>query len=191
VYRSLLLVTLLLVALLPARADAVEIFINGVRATGLKSQLLQNCTVSFDASGNVYITAKGYAVKKVEATGSNRARQSYFLVSTFNRQGYAQYDVDVFFNGKWVRKIRGSEGQVIADVTGKLPSGKVTVHFAATKNLAGKERLSTSAGDYLRILIGSGSAGGGTVNITDTLADFRAGADKTANFSHEASITIP
>jgi hypothetical protein len=178
----------------PRTASAVEIFINGVKATGLKSQSLQNCSVRFDESGNVHITAANYKIHRVEGGGSSSAtnvKRQYFLVSMFGRQGYAQYDVDVYLNGKWIRKVRNSEGQVIHEVTNLMtPGRKVVVNFAATKNLGeGKGRLSTSSSDFLRVVIGVGSAGGGTVNITSTLADFRATADKTGSFGQEASFT--
>jgi hypothetical protein len=181
--------------LLEGSANAVEIYLNGVRATGLKNQTLQNCTVTFDALGNIQIVAKGYAIKKVEGeTGSanpSGARGKYFLVSTFNRQGFAQYDVDVYLNGKWARKIRNGEGQVIMDISKLLPSGRVSVLFAATKNLGGKARLSTSSTDYLQVLVGEGTAGGGTVNITRTLAEFKATADKVVNHNQESLLKIP
>ncbi len=180
--------------LLPsAPAHALEVYLNGVRATGLKNQTLQNCTVSFDENGNIRIVAKGYAVKKVGNEGGAPAatRGKYFLVSTFNRLGYAQYDVDLYINGRWARKVRSTENQVIMEISKLLPSGRVTLLFAATKNLGDKPRLSTSASDYLQVIVGEGTAGGGTVNITRTLADFRATAERTSNFNQESIIQIP
>lgn len=186
---------LAVLVLLECPAAALEVYLNGVRATGLKNQTLQNCTVTFDAHGNIQIVAKGYAVKKVEGSpsgGSGGAvRGKYFLVSTFSRLGYAQYDVDLYVNGKWIRKVRSGEGQVILEISKYLPSGRVTVLFAATKNLGDKPRLSTSATDYLHVLVGEGTAGGGTVNITRTLAEFKATADRTQNYNQESVVQIP
>jgi hypothetical protein len=176
----------------PRAAHAVEVYINGVKATGLKSQNLQSCVVRFDEWGNVHITAPNYKIHRIEGGGSTSSvNRQIFLVSMFSRQGYAQYDVDIYINGKWIRKVRNTEGQVIQEVTKLMtPGKKVVVNFAATKNLGeGKSRLSTSSSDFLRIVIGVGSAGGGTVNITSTLADFRATADKSGNFGQEASFT--
>jgi hypothetical protein len=185
---------LAILLVLEGSADALEVYLNGVRATGLKNQTLQNCTVTFDAFGNIQILAKGYAVKKVEGTPTGNSpgvRGKYFLVSTFSRPGYAQFDVDVYVNGKWIRKVRSGEGQVILEISKFLPSGRVTVLFAATKNLGGKPRLSTSSADYLQVLVGEGTAGGGTVNITRTLAEFRATADRTGNYNQESVVQIP
>lgn len=193
----LLTATIVLLNLSPGLARAVEVYFNGVRVSGLKNQSFRNCGVRFDASGNVYITAKGYTVKRKDQSGSSgtvsstpiTARQ-YYIYSRAPRAGYAQYDVDIYLNGKWVRKVRNRESQVVVDITRKLKPGRNVVHFAATKNYDGKSRRSTSASDYLQVFIGIGNKGGGTVNITSTLAEFKATAATTKNFGQEQTITI-
>jgi len=190
---------LVLLASLAGRpARAVEVFFNGVRVSGLKSQEFRNCAVRFDATGNVYITAKGYSVKRVDDTGGSKTAptspgvaKQYYLVAKTSRVGYAQYDIDVYINGKWVRKVRNSETQVVVDISHNLRSGKNVIHFAATKNYGSKGRLSTSAVDEIKVFVGLGSKGGGTVNITTTLADFKANASTTANFGQEQTISVP
>jgi len=197
---------LALLASTGSEAGAVEVFFNGVRVTGLKDQTFQGCTVQFDSSGQVHITAQGYTVKQVEAADSGEATRSarrgsepqpaapqkrYFLVSAFAKQGFAQFDVDVYLNGKWLRKVRNSEGQVILDITDKLRPGKTLVQFAATKNLGGGPRLASSAEHYLKVLVGEGTAGGGTVAITRTLVEFSATADKTSSHGHAATLVLP
>lgn len=185
------IVSLLLVAVgvsIASPAAAVEVYFNGVRVTGLKSQSFEGCTVRFDAKGNVHVTAKGYTVKTAdkgdETTGGKKGVLSnhYFLVSAGKKPQMAQYDVDVFVNGKWARKIRSSEEQVVFEITNHLKKGKNVINFSATKSFGGKPRAATTADVYLRVLVGLGSQGGGTVNITKTLVDFRAPASRVDNF---------
>jgi hypothetical protein len=184
------------VLLVAGQARAVEVFFNGVQVTGLKSQSFEGCRVKFDADGNVHITAKGYKVKRLDQSAVDTSKDGlnlpkrYFIYSKASREGYAQYDVDVYLNGKWIRKVRNTESQVVADITSKLRPGKNVVHFAATKSYGGKPRLSSSASDYIQVFIGEGNRGGGTVNITTTLASFKATASTTANFGQEQTITI-
>jgi hypothetical protein len=175
----------------------VEVYFNGVRVSGLKNQSFRGCEVKFDSSGNVHIKAKGYSVKRVDQTAGSKApptspgvSKQYYLYSKASRTGYTQYDIDVYINGKWVRKIRNSQGQVVMDISRKLRKGKNVIHFAATKNYGGKPRLSTSSADTVQVYLGLGSKGGGTVNITDTLADFKVDASTTKNFGREQTITI-
>ena len=113
----------------------------------------------------------------------------YFLVSQNTRPGSVQFDVDVYINRRWVRKVRNRDSQLVFAVNRYLKPGKNTVHFAATKNYDGKARLSSSAADYIRIIIGTGTRGGGTVNITESLLEFKASADKTKNFNKEKILT--
>ncbi len=212
--RTLVAFGAMLVALCAvSNAEASEIFFNGVRVTGLRNQSFKGCAVRFDAKGNVYITAKGYTVKTMDQTASGTQtrpgkassgskgtaqrtaptlapRLHYFLVAAGARPKAVQYAVDVFINGKWIRKIRSSDGQDVVEVTKYLKRGRNLVNFTATKDYAGKPRASTSSNDYLRVLIGAGSRGGGTVNITKTLADFRVPASKVANFGHPVTLEI-
>jgi len=114
----------------------------------------------------------------------------YFLVAMTPRPGYAQYDVDVYFNGQWVKKIRNQDRQVVVEVTGKLKPGPNKIHFAATKNMDGKPRLSTSSADFIRVILGAGNKGGGTVSITKNEAEIRVGANQTQNVAKETSVFL-
>lgn len=203
---AFLLLALPILCLSAQQAFAVDVFFNGVRVSGLKNQSFKNCTVRFDASGNVHIAAQGYSVKRVDQSTttapranrptkyspppSTRVTSQYFLYARAPRPGYSQYDVDVYLNGKWIRKVRNGEKQAVLEVTKYLKPGKNVVHFAATKNFGGKPRRSFSAADHIEVFIGEGNRGGGTVNITTTLADFKASADRTDNFGRETTIQI-
>ena len=116
--------------------------------------------------------------------------QRYFLVAIASSKGIAQYDVDVYINNKHARKVRNREGQVTYEVTNLLHWGRNEVQFAATKNMGGKSRNSSSSSDHVRLVIGPGVKGGGTVKLSEILADFRASADRTANFGATEHIDL-
>ena len=192
--RTLLVVVSL--SILSAHAGAVEVYFNGTRVTGLKSQSFDNCSVRFDASGNVHVTAKGYKVKRLTEPGKGGAPpkatspKQYFIYSEARRPGYAQYDVDVYINGARVRRIRSAEGQVVEEISDKIQPGRNAIHFAATKNLGGKPRRSTLDSDFIKIIIGIGKKEGGAVTITSPVASFKATASTTNNFGRQQSITV-
>lgn len=175
---------------------AVEVYFNGVQVTGLKNQSFEGCKVRFDTDGNVHVTARGYTVKRLDQGGADpkgtvaAEGSKYFLYSKASREGYAQYDVDIYINGKWVKKVRNSESQIVMDITSRLRPGKNVVQFAATKSYGGKPRLSSSPSDYVEVFVGIGNRGGGTVNITTTLASFKATASRTDNFGQEQTVTV-
>jgi hypothetical protein len=127
---------------------------------------------------------------KAPAMPTASYKSQFFLIALPTKVGYTQYDIDVFFNGKWVRKVRNSDNQVRMDVSKIISRGKNVIQYAATKNYSGKERLSESGDDNIRVIIGTGTAGGGTMNITEILADYQVGADKTNNFNTEKSFFV-
>lgn len=116
--------------------------------------------------------------------------QRYFLIAIASTKGIAQYDVDVYINKKHARKVRNREGQVTYEVTNMLRWGRNEIQFAATKNMAGQSRQSISASDHVRLVIGPGVKGGGTVKLSEIMADFRAPASKTSNFGATQHIDL-
>ena len=108
-----------------------------------------------------------------------------FMVSQSTRPGHVQYDVDLYINNRWVRKVRNRDSQLVVELSRHLKSGRNKFHFAATKNYGGKPRLSNSAADQIRIIIGTGTRGGGTVTISDSLLEYKVGADRSSNFNKE------
>ena len=106
----------------------------------------------------------------------------YWLVSEENPG--AQYDLDVFVNSKWVRKIKAGEPQIVLEVTKYLTPGPNKVLFAATKHLeAGRKSASPAA--FLKITVGEGEAGGNTVMIDNPLVECKRTAAETDNVNEE------
>jgi len=183
------LFVVLAVLLTAGAALARSIYLNGVKVDGLTNQVFKGCQVQIDDQGNVYITAPGYQVKTVGQDNSNSAMSGpatktrpttmtkrYWLVTQV--KGDAQYDVDVYINSKWIKKIRSTDEQIVYEITKYLNPGQNKVHFSATKNLsAGRKSFSKTV--FLRIIIGEGNMGGDNVMIDNPIIDKRWTAAET------------
>ncbi len=176
---------------LPAAAKP-SVFLNGVNIDGVTNQKFDNCTVVLDAEGNILITAKGYEVQTVTPTEKTPppttqkvpVSRRYFLVSETNLPGMAQYDIDVFVNSVWVKRISHNDPQNVLEITKHFHQGKNTVHLTATKTMADGRR-SASSQHYLKIIIGEGNIGGNNVMIDNPLIEFRVDASQMQNQSKE------
>jgi len=117
-----------------------------------------------------------------------RMSQRYWLVTEQTVPGMTGYDIDVFVNSKWLRKLRGNEDQVVVDITRSLQPGPNTVTFIARKGAAGDAR-SSSPGHVFRVIIGEGNEGGGNVMIDNPLIRFQKTAAETQDATQEFTLT--
>lgn len=108
----------------------------------------------------------------------------YWLVTEQNAPGMTQYDIDMYINSRWVRRLRGDDEQVIVEVTKLLTPGKNTVLLRAHKTAEG-QRKSYSASQYFRVILGSGNVGGDKVLIDRPLVSFERTAAQTEDASQE------
>jgi hypothetical protein len=183
-----------LVAVAPPAAAGV--FLNGVNIDGVTGQTFENCTVTIDEKGNVLITAKGYEVQGAPTRTPEPARpvepvtKRYFLVSEQPEKavGLAQYDIDVFVNSKFVKRIVASDQQVVLEITRQLHKGRNTIHFTATKNLK-EGRKSTTPAHFLKVHIGEGDMGGNNLMIENQLLEYTRTAAETQTFDDDFAIT--
>ena len=160
---------------------------------GTPSQTFPACEVQIDDKGDVHITAKGFKIETKGAAGAPASAtetpaqlsKRYWLVSKQPRKGLAQYDVDVYLNGKLVKKVRAQDDPVILDVTRSVKPGVNEVKLVATKTM-GDKRLSSSPTDTLEIVLGEGAAAGGTVSITKTVVTYVRTAQETRNFADDS-----
>ncbi len=193
-----------------ARAAGPAISLNGVPIDGVVSQRFENVTVVIDDQGNLNILARGYAVSRPEGEAPPAApaaqpprppaasadvrspaalTRRYFLVAQQTEPGAAEYDVSVFLNGRWVREVRSDvEAEPFFEVTRFLQAGPNKVTLVATKHLAGSLRKSTSRDKKLQVIIGEGSAGGGTVVIESPLVTMTRSAAETEPFTEEYNL---
>jgi hypothetical protein len=182
-------------------ALATNVFLNGVQVDGLTNQKFEKATVTFDANGNVRIDAPGYQVQTLGAGGNKPAEamtasatpatpasmsKHYFLVTEQSNPGMTGYDIDVFVNSKWIRKLKGTEDQIVVDVTKYLAPGPNKILFAAKK--AQGERKSFSPQHTFNVIVGEGAAGGDQVMIDNPLITFKRSAADTDDVSEEYSL---
>lgn len=178
----------------PASAKG-SVFLNGVNIDGVVSQKFENVTVTIDDKGNILIAAKGYEIQTaapavkapVPAPDAGPVTKRYFLVSETSGLGLAQYDIDVFVNSTWIKRVSSNDPQAVVDISRWMKKGKNTVHFAATK-VMGAERKSSSPAHYLKVYIGEGNMGGNNVMIDNALIEYKRDASEMGNFADELPI---
>ena len=198
ILRTLLLGALLI---LPTSAAwAVTVYLNGVAITGVPNQTFKNCTVTTDASGNVYIDAPAY---KVAAPGAKAAApvasapqqaglaptQRYWLI-TERTPEMADYDIDVFVNGKWLRKFLNEEERQVVEISKYFKTGPNKVALMARKRKDSKDRNSSSPAHYFRIVIGAGKMNGRSIMVTESLVDYRRTAAEVDDRNDIFTVTI-
>lgn len=184
----------LAVLCVPSLAAAKGVFLNGVNIDGVTGQTFENVTVVIDESGNVLITAKGYEVQTAPVaaqpkatTGSGPVSRRYFLVSETNMPGMVQYDVDVFINSVWIKRISHEDPQTVIEVTQHLKKGKNVIHMTAAKNL-GESRRSASPQHYMKVIVGEGDMGGNNVMIDNPVLEYTRTAAESQNFADDFAV---
>lgn len=185
-----------------------SISLNGVPIDGVVSQRFENATVVIDERGNVDILARGYSVSRpepqvpaspppaaavpprppaavAEARPSGALARRYFLVVQQTEPGMTEYDVSVFLNGRWVREVRSDGDSDPFEITRFLQPGANKVTLVATKRIAGAVRRSNSRDQRIEVILGEGSAGGGTVVLGTPLVTMTRSAAETETFTEE------
>ena len=190
--------TVICLGLIGTSVLAGSIYLNGTRIDGVTSQKFEKCTVTIDDKGDVYIHAPGYAVHGQASTPAPKTKtvvvpsgstNRYWLVKDENYPGKTQYDVDIYINSVWFKRVRSNKEQVVQEITKYLRAGSNVVHFAATKNI-GQQRKSFSPQVYMRIIIGEGNIGGNNVMIENPLIQYKRTANETQNFNDEFTISV-
>jgi len=155
---------LLLALLAPLHAGAV--FVNGVRADDLRSQVFTDCKVRIDKEGNVWVDAPHYSVKVVrpEATEDAPAPPDggflvtvgkYWLVTTDEES--TGHVVELYVNDVFARRIRSGDPQLILDVGPWLKPGENQIRATTLPG--------TPAGGILHVYVGQGANNKGTVKM--------------------------
>jgi hypothetical protein len=112
----------------------------------------------------------------------------YWLVTEQAVPGMSEYEIDLYINSKWVRKLRNNEEQVITEVTRQLQPGKNTILLSAHKVVVG-DRKSYSPQHYFKVIIGEGNEGGDKVMIDNPIIRFQRTAADTKDDSEEFTLT--
>lgn len=117
-----------------------------------------------------------------------RITQRYWLVTEQTTPGMTDFDIDVYVNSRWVRRLRNNEDQVAQDITRELRPGANAVTLIARKTPGGTRR-STSASNVFKVIIGEGNEGGGNVMIDTPLIRFQKTAADAQDATEEFTLT--
>ena len=146
----------------PARAGTL--YVNGVRADGLRDQRLEDVDVYIDAQGDIHVEAPQYRVevegaseKPSPPSASEVPRETWWL-ATEDRASEGQ-DCDLLVNGVLAVRVRSGEGPAIVDLAPWLRRGANALEFQCGGGGPG--------GGTLAIHVGQGANRGGTVVIDD------------------------
>ncbi|MBL9039689.1 MAG: hypothetical protein JNG84_14325 [Archangium sp.] len=191
---------LLLLVVMAAPGWAADVYVNGINVEGLANQQFDKVNVKLDEKGNVHIDAPGYAVKRVAvppAKGEATAREEgiitrkYFLVTERTGGGVAEYDVEIFINGTFLRTVRSADEQLVTDVSRQLKPGKNTVVFQAKKALVHPDDgpQSTSKANVFRVIVGEGKMTEDQVIIEKPLITFTRTAAEQNDVAQEFALT--
>lgn len=133
-------------------------------------------------------TAPVVTEKPAEEEEPARITRRYWLVTEQSVPGMTEYDIDVYVNSKWVRKLRNNEDQVVTELTRHLLPGQNTILFTARKAV-GSTRRSLSPSHVFKVIIGEGNMGGGNLMIDNPLVRFQRTAADTQDVSEEFTLT--
>jgi hypothetical protein len=179
-----------------------SVYLNGVNIDGLRSQKFDKCkAVRIDDRGDIHLECPGYQVEQPAAVPASALSPAplipsavaaamtkrYWLVTEEKGGAAAQYDVDVFVNSKFIRRIKAGEPQVVLEITRFVHHGTNKVLFAASKRLDGG-RKSTSPASFLKLVVGEGNEGGNTVTIDNPLIESKRTAAETDNVNEEFTL---
>jgi hypothetical protein len=176
-------------------ARASSLYINGVKVDGVTNLKLVGVDVQIDAAGDVYITARDYHVESQPASPRPRpaappsrpvAARRYFLVALVH--GDAQWDVDVFINGKFVRRFGSREVPPPVEVTRLLHAGDNSVRMRAVKQEG--PRTSISESDFVEVMLGEGQPQPGGQVAVDKFYSYRRTAAEAGLFTNDATVTL-
>jgi hypothetical protein len=108
------------------------------------------------------------------------------MVTQLSPEGRSGYDVDVYINNIWIRKVQNAEGQVVMEITRLLNPGKNMVKLAAIKTRGAPSAPATRG--QLSIILGEGVAGGNNVVIDRPIIEYRRQASEDDAFVNEYTL---
>lgn len=142
-------------------AQAGVLYVNGVRADGLRDFSFTSVDVRVDAEGNVWVDAPKYKVSVADSeaappkAGEPVAPATWWLVTEDNGSG--GHLVDIYVNGQKVKELKSGESQLIMDVSPWMRTGANVVAFNA--------RAGAPSGGVLNLYLGRGTNEGGTLKL--------------------------
>ena len=173
-------------------ASATVLYVNGLRADGLRSFELEDVDVRIDEQGNVWITAPQYGVSvaggvpaaappPVAAAPFPAPPTTYWLI-TEDRASHGQV-VEIWINQKLVKLLRSGQPALQLDLTPYLQKGHNNVVLHGTG--AG------AVGGSLGVRIGSGSQIAGQVSLDRIEIDYQSSTTSTAESNLSQVLVVP
>src|SRR5262245_7674682 len=124
----------------PAWAAAAPVTLNGVDIDGITNQKFEKCSVQIDEKGAVHLSCPGYAVHGKSASPTPapsdpaaKVSRRYWVVTEQTAPGLTDYDIDLFINSRWIRKLRNNEDQIVLEITKYLNAGANQILLASHK----------------------------------------------------------
>ena len=114
-------ILLFLTTMMPAE----DVYINGVKATGIKSQEIKKCSVKIDDKGDIYITAPDIKIIDEKAT----VTKEYYVAVSFEKP--SPVDVTFILNGKPAGKVEKGRKDTFFKLEGTINKGDNTLGFNA------------------------------------------------------------
>jgi len=175
--------------LLASLAAAGDLYVNGVLATGLRSQDFEGCDVRIDERGDIHVTAPRYVVRSLEerapaprAPGAVSTGQWWLVTEDHDSTGHS---VEVFVNGDLVQRVRSGEPQVILDLGPWLVPGTNDVTFSAQPG-------PPPGGGVLHVYLGGGFNDAGVVRMNDPQVDYaRRSSDPPGGGMEDFVLNVP
>ncbi len=163
----------------PCAAVAADIYVNGKQVRGITDLTLSGCTVTFNARGDVYISAPQFEVLPVAAQGDQSTTQPsqepsrflkhrYFLFTQASSPGGVPYRFEVLVNGKAVGAFTSKESQTTLELTLHLTRGSNQLEIRSFY----LPEQSGSPADSFTIFVGRGAPNGGSLEINKVLLNY-------------------
>ncbi len=167
--------SLLALSLLADAFAGGSLYVNGVKADGLRSFEFRNVGVRVDENGDIWVDAPNY---RIEVTGSTS--QSETTPVDAGKWWLVTQD-----NGAMVKEVKSGDAQVILDLAPYLKKGDNTILINALPG-------STPTGGDLMVYVGSGSNSSGTVSMSrPDVVYARRASDSPSGGSRSYTLTVP
>jgi hypothetical protein len=144
-----------------ALAVAPEVYVNGVRADGLRDFTFTRVDVRVDAAGNIWIDAPQYKVEAADAPPAAVVPGRYWLL--VEDVGSVGFLVEVVVNGQLVSRVRSGASHAPIDLAPHLRPGENTVLLQSVAS-------SSDTMGRLVVRVGTGSRGANLVSLDATPA---------------------
>lgn len=164
-------------------AHAADIYVNGQQVRGITNLTLDNCTVTFNARGDLYVSAPEFKVLSTAATGTQATetavpvsdlKNRYFLFTQTSSPGQVPYKFEVWVNGKQVKSFTSAQDKLTIEITLYLKKGNNSLEIKSLR----EQSEAGSGADTFSILVGRGEPKQGTLEIHELLLNYaRKGSD--------------